>query len=497
MSQQADHSRQQEPRTERVERCDPLNIESGLEALRSSSEFHGTVEPLEGLDDLETCEHIALFYRSREERFATVAPFVRQGIEQGERVMYVIDDLSRSEILTELRGGDVDVDAALESGQLTFHPLEETYLRSGRFDPDDMLEVYSEAIDDADGEYPGLRVTANTNFVLDEHATIEDFMAYESRVNDLFEGEDCIALCHYDCERIPPETLVDVIRTHPHLVYDDTVCHNFYYTPPEEFFEPDETYRDVERMLNTLVDRSRARAELNETVAELEESNERLRRFAYVASHDLQEPLRMISSYLQLLESRYADELDEEAREFIDFAVSGSDRMREMVDGLLAYSRIDMDESDFEPVDCDAVIDDVLASLQVRIEETDATISVDELPTVVGDPQQLEQLLSNLVSNAVKYSGDEPPRVEIAADRQGDRCVFSVSDDGIGIDSEYVDQIFEIFNRLHSNDEFPGTGLGLSLCRKIVDNHGGDIWVDSEPGDGATFYFTLPTATGS
>ncbi|WP_049926386.1 sensor histidine kinase [Halopiger goleimassiliensis] len=494
MNPESDHGVRRESGRPTLASAESLTVESGLEALQSSPEFDGTVEPLEGLDELETCEHIALFYRSREERFATVAPFVRQGIEQGERVMYVIDDLSTDAVLEQLRGDAVDVDAALESGQLTFHTLDETYLRSGRFDADDMLGVYADAIEEAKAEYPGLRVTANTNFVLDDHATIEEFMAYESRVNDLFEGEDCIALCHYDCNRIPAEMLVDVIRTHPHLVYDDTVCHNFYYTPPEEFFEPEETARDVERMLNTLVDRSRARSELNDTIEELEESNERLKRFAYVASHDLQEPLRMISSYLQLLESRYADDLDEEAREFIDFAVDGSDRMREMVDGLLTYSRIDMDDSSFEPVDCDAVVDDALTDLGVRIAETDAAIEAKSLPSVEGNARQLEQLFSNLLSNAITYSGDEPPRVEVSAERRGDRCVFAVADEGIGIEPAYRDQIFEIFNRLHAHDEFDGTGIGLSLCRKIVDHHGGDIWVDSEPGEGTTFYFTLPTA---
>lgn len=474
---------------------DSLTVESGLEALRSSPEFHGTIEPFVGLENLETCEHIALFYETREERFATVTPFIRQGIEEGERVMYVIDDFTESQILAELRGGDADIDAALESGQLTFHSLEETYLRSGRFDADDMLEVYEGAIEEAKADYPGLRVTASTNFVLDDHATTEEFMAYESRVNELFRGEDCIALCHYDRDRIPAETLVDVVRTHPHLVFNETVCHNFYYTPPEEFFSSDEPDRDVDRMLNTLVDRSRARAELNETVEELEESNERLKRFAYVASHDLQEPLRMISSYLQLLESRYVDELDEDAREYIDFAVDGSDRMREMVDGLLTYSKIDMDESDFEPIESADVVDDVLTDLQLRVDETDATVVVEELPAVVGIGQQLDQLFSNLIANAIKYSGEESPHVEISAERRGDRCVFSVADNGIGIEPEYVDQIFEIFNRLHTNDEFEGTGIGLSLCRKIVNHHDGDIWVDSEPGAGTTFYFTLPAAS--
>lgn len=269
MSRESDSGYQQGLGTEGDRTPDTLTVERGLEALRSSPEFYGTVEPLDGLGSLEKCEHIALFYESPEERFATVAPFIRQGIEKGERVMYVIDDLSESTILAAIRGEGVDVDAALASGQLTFHSLEETYLRSGRFDPDDMLEIYAEAIEEAKAEYPGLRVTANTNFILDEHATIDEFMAYESRVNELFQGEDCIALCHYDCNAIPPETLVDVIRTHPHIVYDDTVCHNFYYTPPEEFFEPGESARDVERMLNTLVDRSQARAELSETIEQL------------------------------------------------------------------------------------------------------------------------------------------------------------------------------------------------------------------------------------
>ncbi len=480
---------------------DGLTVESGLQALQSNPEFDGTIEPLDGLDTLEVCEHIALFYRSREERFATVTPFVRQGIERGERVMYVVDDLTAEAVLAELREPDngeratgVDLDGALETGQLTFHTLEETYLRTGRFDADDMLEIYAETIADARDEYPGLRVTANTNFVLDEDATLEEFLGYESRVNDLFAGEDCIALCHYDCDRMPPEILVDVIRTHPHLVYDDTVCHNFYYTPPEEFFEPGESSRDVDRMLHTLVDRAQARAELEETIDELEESNERLTRFAYVASHDLQEPLRMISTYLQLLESRHAAALDDEAREFVEFAVDGADRMRAMVDGLLAYSRLDMDDREFDAVETNDAVAAVLRSLRVRIDETEATVAVEDLPAVRGNRTQLEQLFSNLLANALTYSGDAPPNVEITGDRRGDRCVFAVADEGIGIDPDHTDQIFEIFGRLHASTEIDGTGIGLSLCRKIVTHHGGDIWVDAEPGVGSTFWFTLPAS---
>ncbi|WP_254762132.1 sensor histidine kinase [Natrinema marinum] len=469
-------------------RSEPLSVETGLEALRSSSEFRGPVEPLDGAD---ANEHIALFYDSPDERIAATVPFVRQGIERGERVMYVIDEQSEADVLTALRDGGVDVDAATDSGALTFHSVEETYLRNGAFDPDEMLEFYAETIEATAGAYEGLRITAETNWLLDDGTSIEDFMAYESRVNDLFEGEDCIALCQYDRPAMPPGILADIVRTHPHLVYDGALCHNFYYTPPQAYFGPDEPARDVDRMLGTLVDRTEAKAELGDTIDELAESNERLKRFAYVASHDLQEPLRMISSFLQLLESRYGDELDEEAAEYIDFAVNGANRMQEMVDGLLSYSRIDTQDAEFRPVDCNDILGAVLDDLRLQIEETDAGVVVGDLPTVVGDPTQLEQVFHNLVANAIKYTDDGPPHVEIDAQRRSDRYVFSVADEGIGIDPAYADQIFEVFNRLHSTEEYQGTGIGLALCRKIVDIHDGDIWVDAEPDEGATFYFTL------
>ena len=235
--------------------------------------------------------------------------------------------------------------------------------------------------------------------------------------------------------------------------------------------------------------------ELKETMDRLEQSNDRLRQFAYAASHDLQEPLRMVSSYLQLLESRYRDTLDEDAQEFIDFAVDGADRMRHMVDDLLAYSRIEQSEGEFELVDCDAVVEQVLTDLQVQIEEQDAEIVTQSLPTVNGNKQQLEQLFQNLVSNALKCN-NAPVRVEIAAHQRNNHWEFSITDNGIGIDPDHTGQIFEVFQRLHSDDaEYSGTGVGLSLCQKIVERHGGQIWVESTPSERSTFYFTLPAVT--
>ncbi|RKD97430.1 PAS domain-containing sensor histidine kinase [Halopiger aswanensis] len=245
-------------------------------------------------------------------------------------------------------------------------------------------------------------------------------------------------------------------------------------------------------ILATGIERQQYERRLNETVADLEESNERLEQFAYAASHDLQEPLRMVSSYLQLIEDRYVDELDADGEEFIEFAVDGAERMREMIDGLLEYSRIDSQGDPFEPVDLDDVLEDVLTDLQVKIEDTDAEITTESLPTVEGDASQLRQLFQNLLSNALEYSGDEPPRVHVGVERNRRMWEISVADEGIGIEPEETDRVFQVFQRLHSRDEYPGTGIGLALCRRIVERHGGRIWVDSEPGEGSTFAFTIP-----
>ncbi|MDS0474632.1 PAS domain S-box protein [Natrinema sp. 1APR25-10V2] len=233
--------------------------------------------------------------------------------------------------------------------------------------------------------------------------------------------------------------------------------------------------------------------ERREYQRQLEESNERLEQFAYVVSHDLQEPLRMVTSYLQLLEKRYGDAFDEDGEEFLDYAVDGAERMREMIDALLEYSRVETRGDPFEPTDLNAVFDDVLEDLQLQIEEADAEIAAEDLPYVEGDASQLRQVFQNLLANALTYSGDEPPRVHVGADRRSEEWVISVKDEGIGIDAEDTDRIFEVFQRLHSHEEHEGTGIGLALCRRIVERHGGEIWVESEPGEGSAFSFTLPS----
>ncbi|WP_049925153.1 PAS domain S-box protein [Halopiger goleimassiliensis] len=234
--------------------------------------------------------------------------------------------------------------------------------------------------------------------------------------------------------------------------------------------------------------------ERKEYERKLEESNERLEQFAYAASHDLQEPLRMVTSYLQLLERRYDDVFDEDGEEFLAFAVDGAERMREMIDGLLAYSRIDTQGDPLEPVDLNDLLEDVQEDLQMCIEETDARITSADLPRVEGDPTQLRQVFQNLLSNAIQYSGDDSPVVHVDAEHRGRRWELSVHDEGIGIPSDQQDRVFEVFQRLHSREEQSGTGIGLALCRRIVERHGGRIRLESEPGEGSTFSLTLPAA---
>lgn len=225
---------------------------------------------------------------------------------------------------------------------------------------------------------------------------------------------------------------------------------------------------------------------------ELARSNAELQQFAYIASHDLQEPLRMITSYLQLLERRYKDKLDADANDFIQYAVDGATRMRTLINDLLTYSRIGTRGRSFDVTNCNEVVAHAIANLKVAIEESDSVITYQDLPTLQADPIQLTQLFQNLISNAIKFRSEIPPQISIKALREEDVWRFAIQDNGIGIDPQYTERIFVIFQRLNNRINYAGTGIGLAICKKIVERHGGKIWVQSELEKGATFYFTIP-----
>ncbi|ELZ23654.1 response regulator receiver modulated GAF sensor protein [Halosimplex carlsbadense 2-9-1] len=238
-----------------------LGLDNGVDALRESAEFRGPIEPLDGHDHAN--DHFALVYDDRAERLAATVPFLRQGLDAGEKCLYVGDERSLETVVDLLRDRGVDVDGAVESGSLVFASVQDTYLRDGSFDPESMMEVYGTEIEAATAEFEALRVVAETGWIVENGVPIEAFMEYESRINELFDGADAIALCQYDRERFPAEELIEIVRVHPHLIYDTTVCHNVYYTPPAEFCGPDRPERELDRMLGTLRERAQAKASLH------------------------------------------------------------------------------------------------------------------------------------------------------------------------------------------------------------------------------------------
>ena len=242
---------------------------------------------------------------------------------------------------------------------------------------------------------------------------------------------------------------------------------------------------------NALVYADAMNSELQLKTDNLETSNRDLQQFAYLASHDLQEPLRMVSSYVQLLAKRYKGKLDADADDFIGYATEGATRMKTLIDGILTFSQVGDQGADFVSVNCEKLLDDTLATLQGNIDQANVVVTNDSLPTIRGNAVQLQQLFQNLIGNAIKFRGESPPRIHVAAERQGTAWLFAVSDNGIGMEPEETDRIFAIFQRLHTRAKYSGTGIGLALCRRIVENHGGSISVASKPGKGSTFSFTI------
>ena len=251
-------------------------------------------------------------------------------------------------------------------------------------------------------------------------------------------------------------------------------------------------------VLSAIVDiseRAQTKA-LRQAVEALERSNIELQRFAYVASHDLQTPMRSVASFVELLRSTYADKLDAQANDWIRRIVDSVKNLQTLVRDLLDYSRIDSQTHRFAPVSFQEVFEHAVLLIDASVRETGAELSSGELPVVMGDRSQLVQLLLNLIGNSLKYSGDRLPRIYVSAERIGNEWKFAVKDNGIGIDARHQERIFELFERLHDQRDYPGTGIGLAVCRRVVHRHGGRIWVESEPNQGSVFYFTIPEVTG-
>jgi light-regulated signal transduction histidine kinase (bacteriophytochrome) len=245
-------------------------------------------------------------------------------------------------------------------------------------------------------------------------------------------------------------------------------------------------------MFDDITERKQAEAALREAHEELKRSNAELEQFAYVASHDLQEPLRMVSSYTQLLGRRYGEKFDADAKEFMGYIVDGAARMKQLIEDLLAYSRVGTRGRDFRPVPLGRPLARALGNLKAAIDESGAQVSSDPMPSVPADEAQLAQLFQNLIGNALKFRGPAAPQIRLQVSENDKFVQIAVRDNGIGIEPQYFERIFMVFQRLHNKGEYPGTGIGLAICKKVVERHGGQIRVESQPGEGSAFIFTLP-----
>lgn len=355
------------------------------------------------------------------------------------------------------------------------------------------------------------------NFLVDENAGKLRLNAYagipESEAREIEWLDYGVAVCgcaardgcRMVAERIPdtPDPRTELVKSygikayacHPLFAQDGKVIGtlSFGSRVRETFSEDDlSLMKAVADQVSVAMVRMQGEQALRRSADDLARSNKDLEQFAYVSSHDLREPLRTVTGFVQLLQDRYRDKLDARANEYIDYAVDGARRMQQLIDDLLAYSRVGSSGAAFRPFDAGQAVDRALASLKGSIEESHAEVSREEMPTIIADPTLLAQVFQNLIGNAIKFRSSAPPVIDVGAKREKDSWLFWVRDNGIGMEQKYADRIFVIFKRLHTRDKYPGTGIGLAICKRIIEQHGGRIWVESELGQGAGFYFTIP-----
>jgi light-regulated signal transduction histidine kinase (bacteriophytochrome) len=359
----------------------------------------------------------------------------------------------------------------------------EWYLQGGTFAVKRTIAALNEKLAQALARgYAGMRVSGNTTWL--QKKDWQGFCEFEEEVNKPFAVQPMTGLCSYSIAASSAAELLDAARTHQFAI----AKRQGQWEVVETTSQLRQAKKEVER-LNAELERR-----VQERTAELQRSNQDLQRFTSVVSHDLQEPLRMVKNYIQLLAERYRGHLDAQADEFIGYAVDGATRMQQLILDLLEYTRVQSQGKELQAINCEAVLGGVLGNLRAAIMEKAVVVTHDRLPLVVGDASQLAQVFQNLLSNALKFRGPEAPRIHVSAERKGSEWEFAVRDNGIGLDPVHAQRIFVIFQRLHTAREYPGTGIGLAICQRIVERHGGRIWVESTPGQGATFFFTLPAA---
>jgi signal transduction histidine kinase len=474
-----------------------------------------TAPLIAALEQLGPHDHFCSIYESPEEHYAVAIPYIRIGLARGEKCIYIADDGTVGDVRQAMHSEGIDVDRALASHALVLATKEQAYFEHGSFHPDWMFTFWKEATQLAKSEgFSAVRATGETEWVLRGGHGLERWMEYESKLTHTLLESNCSALCQYNRRLFPPELILDVIRTHPVVVYRGTVCRNLYYVPPDEFLGTNQTAREVERMLTSIRDREHVEDALREQFTERRRAEEELREaqaeLAHVTrvmtmgeltasiAHEINQPLAAVvtngSACLRWLAGDPPN-LDE-AREAAQRVIRDGNRANEVISRIRAFMR--KTDTEKTRMDINEVVEEVILLMRNETKRRGVTVRMelaDDLPPVLGDRVQLQQLMLNLVINGVEAmtSMDDRPRELLICSRrdESDQVLVAVRDCGMGIPMEDLEKIFDAFYTTKTQ----GMGMGLAISRSIIETHGGRLWATPTVGEGATIQFTLPLSS--
>ena len=462
----------------------------------------------EDMNDLEKAiakiglhDHLCLIYKTQEEQFSAVIPFIKIGLERNEKCLYVVDDNTAGMVINGMKAAGIEADTALESGRLAVVNKQDSYLMQGYFDPDWMISFLKRATDEAIAEgFSSLRVTGEMTWVLGGNPGSEHLMEYEAKLNYFFPGNKALAICQYNSNRFSPEIIKNVIATHPLVIYGGMVCKNFYFIPPDEFLEEEKPAKEIQRLLANIKNREKVEEELQRYQEHLEyrtvqlvEANKELENLAYAIAHDLRSPLRGIDGFSQFLIEGYHDQIDVQGKNYLNRICAAVQQMSQLLDDILLLLRVIRSEMNIQSVNLSKMAKEIAADFHKTQPDREVEFIIQQEIRVLADAHLMRIVLENLLGNAWKFTSKKSTAlIEFGVQQIEGIPVYFIRDDGAGFDMNYAQKLFGAFQRLHTVNEFAGTGIGLATVQRIIHRHGGKVWAEGEVEKGATFYFTVP-----